>query len=81
MIAHVLLPLAVNSKSERNVDSLPPLAFERATFDMLVHLYESSMCIYMTCVHFVAVSLAVFWVDTEKPNQPTTQSTGLGGRF
>jgi hypothetical protein len=38
MSAHVLPPLAVNSKSERNVNSLPPLGFEPAIFGTLAHL-------------------------------------------
>jgi hypothetical protein len=32
------LPLVVNSKSERKLDSLPPLGLELATFSMPVHL-------------------------------------------
>jgi hypothetical protein len=35
MSAHALLSLAVNRKSERKVDSLPPLGFEPAIFDTL----------------------------------------------
>jgi hypothetical protein len=42
MSAHVLPPLAVNSNSERKVNSLPPLGFERVIFGMLVHLYDHS---------------------------------------
>jgi hypothetical protein len=40
--AHVRLPLAVNSKSERYVNSLPLLEFEPAIFRMLVHLSDRS---------------------------------------
>jgi hypothetical protein len=40
MSAHVLLLFAVNSKSKRRVDSLPPLGFEPATFGMLSHLSD-----------------------------------------
>jgi hypothetical protein len=39
---HVLLPLAVNSKSERKVDSLLPLEFEPVTFGMLAYLSDRS---------------------------------------
>jgi hypothetical protein len=43
MSAHVLhVPLAINSKSEQIVDSLPPLGFEPATFGMLAHLSDHS---------------------------------------
>jgi hypothetical protein len=38
MSAQVLLPLAVNSKSELKVNSLPPLGFEPAIYGMLAHL-------------------------------------------
>jgi hypothetical protein len=38
MSAHVLPPLAVNSKSERKDNSLPPLGFEPVVFGMLAHL-------------------------------------------
>jgi hypothetical protein len=40
--AYVLLPLAVNSKSERKVNSLPQLGLEPATFSMLQHLSDCS---------------------------------------
>jgi hypothetical protein len=40
--AHVLLPLAVNSKSVRKVDSLPPLGFNPATFGMQAHISHRS---------------------------------------
>jgi hypothetical protein len=42
MSAHVLPPLAVNSKSKRKVNSLSPLGFEPVTFGMLVHLSDHS---------------------------------------
>jgi hypothetical protein len=42
MSAHVLPPLAVNSKSERKVNSLPPLGFELVIFGMLAHLSNHS---------------------------------------
>jgi hypothetical protein len=42
MSVHALLPLAVNSKSEWRVDSLPPLGFESAIFGMLAHLSDRS---------------------------------------
>jgi hypothetical protein len=42
MSTHVLLPLAVNSKSERKVDSLPPLGFEPVTFGTLAHFSDRS---------------------------------------
>jgi hypothetical protein len=42
MSAHVLPPLAVNSKSEQKVKSLPPLGFESAIFGMLAHLSNHS---------------------------------------
>jgi hypothetical protein len=42
MSAHVLLPLAVNSKSERKVNSLPPLRFEPVIFEILAHLSNHS---------------------------------------
>jgi hypothetical protein len=38
MSAHVLPPLAVNSKSERKVNSLPLLVFKPVIFGMLAHL-------------------------------------------
>jgi hypothetical protein len=42
MNAHVLPPLAVNSKSERKVNSLPPLGFELVIIGMLAHLSNLS---------------------------------------
>jgi hypothetical protein len=42
MVAHVLLPLAVNSNSERNVNSLPLLGLDPATFSTLVYLSDHS---------------------------------------
>jgi hypothetical protein len=42
MSSHVLPPLAVNSKSERKVNSLPPLEFKPVIFGMLVHLSNQS---------------------------------------
>jgi hypothetical protein len=42
MSAHVLPPLAVNSKSERKVNSLPLLGFEPVIFGMLAHLSDHS---------------------------------------
>jgi hypothetical protein len=42
MGAHILLPLAVNSKSERKVDSLPRLGLEPLTFGTLAHLSDRS---------------------------------------
>jgi hypothetical protein len=42
MSAHVLPPLAVNSKSERKVNSLPPLGFGLVIFGMLAHLSNHS---------------------------------------
>jgi hypothetical protein len=38
----VLPPLAVNSKSERKVNSLPPLGFEPVIFGMLAHHFNHS---------------------------------------
>jgi hypothetical protein len=38
MGAHILLPLATNSKSEQKVDSLAPLGLEPATFGTQAHL-------------------------------------------
>jgi hypothetical protein len=40
MSSHVLLTLTVNNKSERKVDSLPPLGFKPETFGMLAHLSD-----------------------------------------
>jgi hypothetical protein len=42
MSAHVLPPLAINSKSERKVNSLPPLGFELVIIRMLAHLSNHS---------------------------------------
>jgi hypothetical protein len=44
MGAHILLPVAVNSKSEQKVKSslLPPLGLELATFGTLVRLFDRS---------------------------------------
>jgi hypothetical protein len=42
MSAHVQPPLAVNSKSERKVNSLPPLAFVLVIIGMLAHLSNHS---------------------------------------
>jgi hypothetical protein len=42
MSVHVLLPLAVNSKSERQVNSQPPLGFEPGIFKMLTHFSDHS---------------------------------------
>jgi hypothetical protein len=43
MSAHVLPPLAVNGKSERKVNSLPPLGFELVILGMLAHLSNHSV--------------------------------------
>jgi hypothetical protein len=40
MYCYVLL--ALNSKLEQTVDSLPPLGFEQATFGTLAHLSDRS---------------------------------------
>jgi hypothetical protein len=40
MGAHVLLPLAVNNKSEQKGDSLPLLGLEPATFSVQAHLSD-----------------------------------------
>jgi hypothetical protein len=45
MSAHVLLSLAVNSKTERQVDSLPPLGLAPATFGMLSARPSPTPCI------------------------------------
>jgi hypothetical protein len=42
MSAHVLPPLAVNSKSEWKVNSLQLLGFEPVNFGMLAHLSDHS---------------------------------------
>jgi hypothetical protein len=42
MSAHVLPPLTVNCKSERKVNSLPPLGFELVIIRMLAHLSNHS---------------------------------------
>jgi hypothetical protein len=42
MSAHILLYLAVNSKSERKVDSLPLRGLQRATFGTQAHLSDRS---------------------------------------
>jgi hypothetical protein len=42
MGAHILLHLAVNSKSELKVDSLPPLGLDLVTFGTLEHLSDHS---------------------------------------
>jgi hypothetical protein len=42
MSAHVLPPLAVNSKSERKISSLPLLGFEPVVSGMLAHLSDHS---------------------------------------
>jgi hypothetical protein len=53
--AHLLLPLSVNSKSERKVSSLPPLGFEPVIFGMLAHLSDHSakshsrVCVLSSC--------------------------------
>jgi hypothetical protein len=49
MSAHVLLSLAVNSKSERKVASLPTLGFEPATFGTQTHLSDRSA--HLVCCH------------------------------
>jgi hypothetical protein len=53
MSTNILLPLAVNSKSERKVDSLPPLGFEPATFSMLAHLSNRSAKSHPLQLHYV----------------------------
>jgi hypothetical protein len=40
--AHVQPPLTVNSKSERKVNSLPPLGFKLVIIGMLAHLSNHS---------------------------------------
>jgi hypothetical protein len=42
MSAHVLPPLAVNNKSERKVNLLPPLGFEPVISGVLVHFSNHS---------------------------------------
>jgi hypothetical protein len=42
MSAHILLPRAVDSESERKGDLLPPLGFEPATVRMLAYLSTCS---------------------------------------
>jgi hypothetical protein len=42
MSAHVLQPLIVNTKSERKVDSLPPLGLEPVIFSTPAHLSDRS---------------------------------------
>jgi hypothetical protein len=42
MSAHVLPPLKVNSKSEREVNSLLPLEFEPVIFGIIAHLSNHS---------------------------------------
>jgi hypothetical protein len=42
MSAHVLPPLAVNSKSERKVNSMPLLGLKLVIFGMLAHLSDHS---------------------------------------
>jgi hypothetical protein len=49
MSAHVLLPLAVNSKLERKVNSLPPLGFELVIIGMLAHLSKYSTKSHPQC--------------------------------
>jgi hypothetical protein len=49
MSAHVLPHLAVNSKSERKVNSLPSLGLELAIIGMLVHLSNHSTKSHTYC--------------------------------
>jgi hypothetical protein len=57
--AHVLLPLAVYSKSERKENSMPPLGFEPASFATLATLNSE-------CVGWLIVLLVcrLFIIDT-----------------
>jgi hypothetical protein len=45
-------PLAVNSKSERKVNSLPPLEFELVIIGMLAHLSNHSTKSQVLIQHF-----------------------------
>jgi hypothetical protein len=42
MSTHILPPLAVNNKSERKVNSLPPMGLELVIIRMLAHLSNHS---------------------------------------
>jgi hypothetical protein len=55
--AHVLPPLAVNSKSERKVNSLPPLGFELVIIGMLAHLSNHSTKSHPQCSHHIFLTL------------------------
>jgi hypothetical protein len=71
MSAHVLPPLAVNSKSERKVDSLPPLGFELVIIGMLAHLSHHSTKSHQTETLHSNLSLgksyvSICYIKTEK---------------
>jgi hypothetical protein len=68
MSTHVLPPLAVNSKSEQKVNSLPLLEFEPVIFRMLAHLSDHSdnshshvlqVLLWTCCTHTHTYSLSI----------------------
>jgi hypothetical protein len=67
MSAHILPPLAVNNKSERKVNSLPPLGFELVIFGMLAYLSNHSAKSHVLVAGLrgaVAFALAICTTDT-----------------
>jgi hypothetical protein len=63
MSAHVLLPLSVNSKPERKVNSLPPLGFELVIFGMLAHLSNYLTKSHPTIIDVMGVFLLYFAIS------------------
>jgi hypothetical protein len=59
MGAHILLPLAVNSKSKRKVDSLLPLGLEPATFGTQAH-YSVRSVKFRSCIHSFVRSFFIY---------------------
>jgi hypothetical protein len=70
MSAHVLLPLAVNSKSEQKVNSVPPLGFELVIFGMLAHLSDHSAKSHPTVMLVLLWIFVLFLVIALRPQTP-----------
>jgi hypothetical protein len=77
MSPHVLLPLAVNSKSERKVDSLPLLGFEPAIFGLQMHVsltaWPSPNFFFLFFLKFQTKRKypIIFWVENYKCSRIT----------
>jgi hypothetical protein len=63
--AHVLIPLAVNSKSERKVNSLQPLEIKPANFGMLVHLSDNLANSHPIKLSYISTHQTIIFLKTK----------------